>query len=143
MTKEEWERKRRYYEGEVKKIAIPEWPTEAQVKNLSSKIDTLYTEAIFDYGRAKVADDNTDRLIERQQRLNASGSNDAERKRSGMVAVTEYRKRDGEVVDLLNVQETTNERLVFMDNVLKALESKLKSLTLSYGTLKMESNLHR
>ncbi len=143
MTKEEWDKKQKYYEDEVKKIELPEWPTEAEVKNLSAKIDYLFTRAIFDHGRAKIADDNIDRLIDKVSKLNLLGSNAEERKRRSIEAVIKHKKEDGTEEDLFEIQEETNRRLIDMEGVLKSLDNKLRTLTLSYGTLKMESNLHR
>ena len=141
LTREEWDKIQEHYEAEVNKIEIPEWPTEAEIKNISSKIDKAYTKAIFDHGRAKVADDNIDRLIDKMTKLNLAGSNESDRKRNATRAAAEYRAPDGKIIDLFELQEETNRRIIFMDSVLRALEGKMKSLTISYGTLKLEASL--
>ncbi len=52
-----------------------------------------------------------------------------------------YRMRDGTAVDLFELQEQIRQRRLFMESVLKALEGKVRSLTLSYGALKIEASL--
>lgn len=122
---------------------IPEWPTEAQVKNLSSRIDTMYTETIFLHGRVKTDDDNIDRRIDKVTKMNMRGSNESERKLNAVNAATHHVMPDGKIVDLYELQAETNKRLLFMESVIKALDNKTKSLTISYGVLKMEASLSR
>ncbi len=141
MTNEEWNRLEQQYEKDVVAIEIPEWPTEAQVKNISAKIDKVYTKAVFLHGRVKTEDENVDRWLDKTIKLNGKGKNESERKRNSIEAAMSYRTRDGTIVDLFELQEQIRQRRLFMESVLKALEGKVRSLTLSYGALKIEASL--
>ncbi len=75
--------------------------------------------------------------------MNMRGTNEAERKLNAVTAAMQYVMSNGEQVDLYELQGETNKRLLFMDSVIKALEHKTKSLTISYGVLKIEASLSR
>ena len=86
-------------------------------------------------------DDNIDRLIDKVTKANLTGRNESERKANAVNAAMNYTMPDGSTVDLYELQEETNRRIVFMDSVIRALDFKIRSLTLAYGALKIESSL--
>jgi hypothetical protein len=141
MTKAEWQRREEYYEAELKKIKVSDAPNTAEIKRISSQIDTLFTEAIFDYARAKAADDKIKGLLERTLAKYKTGKNAEERKLSAIQSAENYPLGEDKSENLYELKDETNRRMVFMDSVLNALKFKYNLVNMTYGSLKIESQL--
>lgn len=138
-----WDDKIAYYRSEVKKIRLPQYPTESEVKQKSAQIDELYTSAIFDHGEAQSEFYKVDNLISRVEADNKRGNNDDERKANAVRAAQNFRDSEGNLFNLYGAREKAYERKVKMEQVIKALSNKQRLLTLLYGTLKMETDMNR
>lgn len=141
MTKEEWARKKAYYEDKVKELTIPVDAGPAAIKRLLAKIDALFTEARLDLVRTEVADDDIDRKIYVTEKEYAEGKNDIERRRNGITAVKVFPLANGTTIDLWEIQKATNERYKFMDSIIDILNQKQSRLITANGIMKIESQL--
>jgi len=142
MTLEEWTKIKNLYTNEIRSLSIPEMPTEQDIKSLISRIDNLFSRAALTYADVKIADDNINRLLDSTVVANRVGGNDSERRAQGIISAMNY-NLDGQTVNLFDLQKESNQRYVFMQQVMKVLDQKLKSLTISYGVIKVESSFSR
>lgn len=80
-------------------------------------------------------------LIERIKRLNSNGSNDAERRQSGIYAVMNHKDPNGNTINLYELLDETRARYNFLQTCMDIIKFKSSSLITVNGALKIESNM--
>lgn len=84
--------------------------------------------------------DKPEGILERVKRLNSKGSNDYERRRSGIIACMQY-EMNGQLINLYELLEQTRERYNFLKSIMESIEYKTKALITMNSAILMEQKL--
>jgi hypothetical protein len=141
LDAKQWAERLSYYQESITKISIPSVPSEVDIKQIVAKIDTLYTQVVFDYAQIKTDFEKINSTIDRCHAKSKTGSNEDARKLASIAAAENYELADGKKVNLYKIRQEIYERKEKIEAAKSIMDKKLNLLQISYGTLKMESNL--
>ncbi len=140
MEQATWERHKRDFETRIRDIVIPPDINPGTAKPLVAKLDSLYTDVMLLYPDIKVSDDNITQLLDNTKKLAAAtGSNPDARTARAITAAQEYGDDDVKI-NLFDIKQVTNERLIFINSIVKIIEGKQNRLITALGLMKIESN---
>lgn len=136
-TEEQWQKKKNEWREDIEKVKIPE-EVQGKIPILESKLDTLYTQASWEYTRYKAKLNKTNSVIGEVKKLNKKGSNVDRREANAIKAVKNHESG----VNLLEYKRALKERVDFFENyVLKVLDDKSRRLSTNVGALKVDAQL--
>lgn len=142
MNHAEWTERLDSYEARIKAIAIPAIPTEADIKSIIAKLDNLYTSVIFDLAQIKTDLEKVNGTIERCHAKAKTGANEDARKLASIAAAENYFPPGAQAsLNLYRLKQEIFEHKERIDAAKQVMDKKLNLLQMSYGTLKMESQL--
>lgn len=124
------------------KIVIETDMNSATLKMAISDLNKLRDRILVLYYRHQtnlqnLISDKPEGLIERTKRLNAIGSNDNERRRSGILACMQY-DFNGQTINLFELLEQTRERYNFLKTIMDSIDHKCKTLITMNSAILME-----
>lgn len=142
---EEWEEFRQNLIEESDDIVIESDMQEGAVKKTLSKLSILREKVWIPYMDTKVkleslSNKDTEGLIERVKYSRAEGANDCLRKKSGIVAVMEYKTPNGENLNLYELYYETRKRFLFLKGILDSIAYKSNILITMSSAIKLEKN---
>lgn len=139
-TNNEWEEKEKEYIVKINSIILPLKPTQIEVMELMSRLDTIYTEASFDYSNfkrklelasmdLKNAEIEYFSIIKQEQQI--SGAKITENDVRGLVkAYIGSNTMNGYSADLYTLVKYYIFRTTFMEQVLKSILEKKQSINI-------------
>lgn len=149
-TKQEWEAREQYYINKIQTLSIPIQPVVKDIVELTSKIDALLTEALFDFSTTKrdesrisleMKNAEAELFVTIKQNQLKSGGKVTENDIKGLV------KKFLKSNDFSNYGENVytvfinaQDRHSFMEGVVKCLSEKKSSLIADVSMLKLENS---
>lgn len=144
----EWKEKETYYTQILEGIIIPELPEIDDVKRLNSRLDSIMTEALFDYGYIKRKENSIHTDLKNEEislfttikktNLDA-GVKLTENEVKGLVKqqlmTNEYKETKADIYSILKI---FMERATFMDSVVKIIKAKRDAITVANISLATE-----
>lgn len=145
MIDEEWEGKQKALLAEDDEIEIESDMQENDVKRVSSQLAALRRKVWYDLNHFKcimdsLSNKDTEGIIERIKYINSNGSNDAIRRKNGIMAVMSYKDDDGNIINYYEIYEETKRRFMFLKGLLESIQYKTNLLNTNIGALKTEKN---
>ena len=151
-TYEEWEQREQWYLQKVGEIQMPIGPTPQDLENFANQVERVLSIARFDWAYAKRASDRFDMLYKTQKlvlfnKLVQEGMVKADAKvtvdeKKGYVEELMQKPFKSYGKSLAELVSDSNDRIIFMDTVINALEDK-KSLIMSHASaMKTEASLN-
>ena len=148
-TVAEWQQKEEHYMKELANVILPEQPTTADVLEVTSKLDSIYTEASFDYAfvKRKESKINLDLKnaetemfgIIKKQQLSAGASKITESDVKSLVKnYLATNPLTGYKADIYTTSKAIITRVVFMEQVIKTIAAKSDGLKIAASMLKIE-----
>ena len=128
-----WNKEKERVGGLLDKIVITEELDPTSVKALLADMSSALRELIMLSTEAKTAYSNLKDTIEEVKVANSTGANSEERKLNGLYAQKNYEK-DGQVVDLTELQKFYRERQEFYDAAVRQIEIN-RQMLITFGSV--------
>ena len=128
-----WNEEKERVGGLLDKIVITEELDPTSVKALLADMSSALRELIMLSTEAKTAYSNLKDTIEEVKVANSTGANSEERKLNGLYAQKNYEK-DGQVVDLTELQKFYRERQEFYDAAVRQIEIN-RQMLITFGSV--------
>lgn len=147
-TNKEWEEKEKEYITKINSIILPLNPTRIEVMEIISRLDTIYTEASFDYSNfkrklelssmdLKNAETEYFSIIKQQQQ--SSGAKITENDVKGLVKTyISNNTINGYSADLYTLVKYYIFRTTFMEQVLKSILEKKQSINIATAMIEIK-----
>lgn len=151
MTPQEWAAKEKSYEERIKEIVISPSISEQDIKEIIAKLDAIFSDAYFDYTRAKTAYERIQRknkTLAKSLFLTAKGGgvedlgprpSDETAKAWAEAKLAEMGGDDEP--NPLWLEEQTTARFNFMSAVIDLLNTKRQMVITDQAVLKLEASL--
>lgn len=142
---ENWEAFRKSVIEESDAIVIESDMQEGAVKKTISKLSTLREKIWVQFMDTKtvlesLSNKDAEGLIERVKFVNLEGSNETARKKSGVIAVMNYKTDEGENINLYELYDETKDRFYFLKGIMDTIQYKTQVLITMSSALKLEKN---
>jgi|GEM_PF-4155534 hypothetical protein len=149
-TNQEWDEKEKEYITKVNSIILPFNPRPIEVMEIISRLDTIYTEASFDYSNfkrklelanidLKNAESEYFSIIKMQKQ--SSGAKNTENDIKGLVKTyISNNTINGYSADLYTLVKYYIFRTTFLDQMLKSILEKKQSLNISVAMIAVKNN---
>lgn len=140
---EEWDQLIEYYQRENKKLLVPAENTPETLHEFNRNIDKLFTEAYYDFARARRNKDAIDRFIEMVLKDYYKGPNPDARRAAGIQLAQNY-PVDGfeeDRVNLFELQDRFSYYYYQLESTVKILDRKAQSKITSNSILNIERTL--
>lgn len=146
MTSEEWIALEDDYINRVKSIHLPSDPTPTDIKNIESMLDDVLQDARFDYARVRSAFENIQDTINSTKKhlflqKYDDGRNNDERDALIQQAIENIDNGDGTSTNLVDMMKEARRRKLFMEEVIRILDTKHDRLITLGNLLKTESRV--
>jgi hypothetical protein len=153
-TMQEWKGREQYYVQEVGKINLPVDPNTKDIMRLEAAIDSLLTEAMLDLAyirrryqyldaQMKLAEKETFSILKQNPPSGLTNTKLTENDIKGFVV--KYLKSHPIIpnskIDIYTMVQATEERLLFIEMVVKMLTEKKGALVTDNGMLKIEASV--
>jgi hypothetical protein len=132
------------YEQRNKQLRVPMENTTETLHDFNVRINELYTEAHYDFTRARHNRDAIQRFIENVLKDYYTGPNELARKAGGIQFARNYPAPDfwpEDTVDLFEVEDRLLHYYNQMDSTIKTLEAKADSKITNNSLLRIESKI--
>ena len=138
-----WEEFRSDIIAESDSIFIESDMQEGAIKKTISKLSTLREKIWVQFMSTKhllesISNKDAEGLIERVKFVNLEGSNETARKKSGVLAVMNYKTDEGENINLYELYDETKDRFYFLKGVMDTVKYKTDVLITMSSALKLE-----
>lgn len=142
---ENWEEFRQSAIAESDAIVIESDMQEGAIKKTISKLSTLREKIWVQFMDTKtllesLSNKDAEGLIERVKFVNLEGSNETARKKSGVLAVMNYKTDDNENINLYELYDETKGRFYFLKGIMDTIQYKTQVLITMSSALKLEKN---
>lgn len=142
---ENWEEFRQSAIAESDAIVIESDMQEGAIKKTISKLSTLREKIWVQFMDTKtllesLSNKDAEGLIERVKFINLEGSNETTRKKSGVLAVMNYKTDENENINLYELYDETKGRFYFLKGVMDTIQYKTQVLITMSSALKLEKN---
>src|SRR5579875_2129938 len=139
-----WDKLMIYYEEKNKNLRIPSENTLETLHYFNIALNELYTEASYDFARARRNKDAIERLLESTLKDYYKGSNDLARKAGGIQYARSYPAPDfwpHETVNLFDLEDLFRHYYYTMESTIKTLEQKASGKITNYSLLRIEQKI--
>lgn len=142
---ENWEEFRQSAIAESDAIVIESDMQEGAIKKTISKLSTLREKIWVQFMDTKtllesLSNKDAEGLIERVKFVNLEGSNETARKKSGVLAVMNYKTDENENINLYELYDETKGRFYFLKGIMDTIQYKTQVLITMSSALKLEKN---
>ena len=132
------------YESQNKKLLVPSDNSVDTLHHFNIQINELYTKTYYDYARARRNKDAIERYVDAVLKEYSTGSNDSQRKQSGVKKAKEFpipHSFADETVDLFELQDHFTYFFYMMDATIQTLKAKAESKITNNSLLKLEKTI--
>jgi hypothetical protein len=136
----EWMRIVAAYETDNRRLLVPADNSVETLHVFNVEINNLYTNAYYDYARARRNKDAIDRFLDAVLKDRYSGANEAARRGAAIEKAKEYPFND-ETIDLFELQDVFHHLYLMMDATIQTLKAKADSKVTNNSLLKLEKSI--
>jgi hypothetical protein len=141
---EEWDRLVFQYESMNRALPVPMENTKETLHIFNVRLNDLYTQAYYDFARARRNKDAIERFIENVLKDYYAGPNEVARRAGGIQLARNYPAPDfwpEETVDLFEIEDRFKHYFYSLEATIKTLEAKAESRITNNSLLKLEQQL--
>jgi hypothetical protein len=135
-----WEQRIEGYRMAIRTIIITPDIDAGSAKHVLSRLDNIYSEVRVLYGDVLKKYKRVEGFIDRLEKKNTTGTNDAARKRAAIEAV-EAAAFDGQVVNLYELFDNLSGQREDLESLLDVISKKNSMCITMNGLMKVECNL--
>lgn len=132
------------YRGTIPTLSVTKDPTTQQLKELTAKLDELYTPIRLDMAVIKTALASVENFIDFVEKTEQNGKTAVEKKGNGMLSASNYNIATPEApryVNLYSLHNAVQSMYNQLDALVDIVEKKHNRLILDLGLMKIEGNL--
>lgn len=142
QAEKEWASKIQGWRDALGLVKVPNDIEPSQGKLILSQLDALYSDIRITYGDINKMYEEVESLVERVRRkAEKLGSNTEARKASGIQAVENAERGDGQTVNLYNVRTELLHKKEDLKSLLDVINQKQSMVITMSGLLKIESTI--
>jgi hypothetical protein len=139
-----WDKLMLYYEDKNKKLRVPSENTSETLHTFNINLNELFTEASYDFARARRNKEAIERLLESTLKDYYKGSNELARKAGGIQYARVYPAPDfwpQETINLFDLEDQFRHYFYTMDSTMKTLEQKAGGKITNNSLLRLEQKI--
>lgn len=139
----EWNELKESLVAEINEVSITNDMTGPAVRAVLADLDKMKSKVWLIFSDIRTIYDQLTRKepenkIERIKRINATGSNAEERKKTGILAAMNFKDNDGKIINLYELLDEVSSRYFFLKDLAVQIQSKESALITYQSTLKSQ-----
>jgi hypothetical protein len=140
---EQWEKFKAESKERINGIVIKNSMTTSMIKETLADLSEFRDSIWSEYADTKTLFENLsgkdpEGVIERIKRMSVKGSNAEERKLNSVLAIINYKDKEGRAINLYEVLDESRERFNYLYSLMKQIEYKNSALVTMLGSIKSE-----
>lgn len=141
INDKEFEEYRKHYQKNIQEIILPPDINPLMARHILSSLDKYYTEIRFDLAEIESAYNKTESIIRQNERTQAVGKNEEERKRTASLYLESFPVSSENTVNMYEWNRLLKTRYEVIKSIINVIENKQQRLITMNGFLKIDKEV--